>query len=573
MHSIANVVRSFAMLPDPSVKYRPFPPVALADRQWPGRVVSQAPMWMSTDLRDGNQSLFEPMNGEKKMTMFRMLCAIGFKEIEVAFPSASQTDFDFVRGLIDDGHIPADVTIEVLTQAREHLIRRTMEAVRGARRAIVHVYNATSRPFREIVFGMDKAEVVAMAVDAVRLVREIADTMPETEIVLEYSPETFTATELDFAKEVCDAVTAVWGATPTRKVILNLPTTVEVATPNVYADQIEWMHRHLARRDSVIISIHPHNDRGTAVAAAELAMMAGAERVEGCLFGNGERTGNVDLVTLALNLYTQGVDPRLDFSDINAVARTVERCNQLPVHPRHPYVGDLVFTAFSGSHQDAIRKGFAAQEAGTPWNVPYLPIDPTDLGRSYDSVIRVNSQSGKGGIAYLMESEYGVVMPRRLQVEFAGIVQRHADADGGEIGAARLWEIFAATYLDDATRVRYVDHQLFEHGTAQGIRIRVEVDGMPHFLSGEGNGPIDAAVHAFRRFGMAVQVRSYEERAMDPSGEARACAFLEVGRPGEAGECYGVGIDTNIVTASIKALLGGINRSGAAACGENSAAA
>ncbi|HJW01715.1 MAG TPA: 2-isopropylmalate synthase, partial [Azospira sp.] len=368
------------MLKQPAAKYRPFPPVNLADRQWPNRSITAAPVWMSTDLRDGNQSLFEPMNAERKMRLFRTLCDIGFKEIEVAFPSASQTEFDFVRGLIEGGHIPADVTIEVLTQAREHLIRRTMESLKGAKRAIVHVYNATSEPFRDIVFGMSKAEVVDMAVSAVTLVKQLATEQPETEWVLEYSPETFTATELDFAKEVCDAVTAAWGASPDNKVILNLPTTVELATPNVYADQIEWMHRHLARRDSVIISLHPHNDRGTAVAAAELGLMAGADRVEGCLFGNGERTGNVDLVTLALNLYTQGVEPGLDFSDINAVARTVEHCNQLPIHPRHPYVGDLVFTAFSGSHQDAIKKGFAAQEASDPWNVPYLPIDPADVG-------------------------------------------------------------------------------------------------------------------------------------------------------------------------------------------------
>jgi 2-isopropylmalate synthase len=416
------------MLSNPASKYRSFPPVVLTDRQWPNGTISKPPIWMSTDLRDGNQSLFEPMNAERKTRMFKMLCEIGFKEIEVAFPSASQTDFDFVRSLIDGGHIPDDVSIEVLTQAREHLIRRTMDSVRGARRAIVHVYNATSKPFRETVFQMSRAEVIDMAVAAVKLIRDLAAQAPETEWVLEYSPETFTATELDFALEVCNAVTAAWGATPDDKVILNLPTTVEMATPNIYADQIEWMHRHLDRRDSVIISLHPHNDRGTAVAAAELALMAGAERVEGCLFGNGERTGNVDLVTLALNLYTQGVAPGLDFSDINAVARTFEQCSQLPIHPRHPYVGDLVFTAFSGSHQDAIKKGFAVEQSDGFWNVPYLPIDPADVGRSYDSVIRVNSQSGKGGIAYLLEAEYGVVMPRRLQVEFSGVVQQQVDA-------------------------------------------------------------------------------------------------------------------------------------------------
>jgi 2-isopropylmalate synthase len=553
------------MLPNPASKYRPFPPVNLTDRQWPGRVIDRAPIWMSTDLRDGNQALFEPMNGEKKMRMFKTLCAIGFKEIEVAFPSASQTDFDFVRTLVEGGHIPDDVTIEVLTQAREHLIRRTMESVRGAKRAIIHVYNATSPVFRETVFGMSKPEVVKMAVDAVRLIKQLAAAQPETEFILEYSPETFTATELDFAKEVCDAVTAEWGATPERKVILNLPATVEVATPNVYADQVEWMHRHLARRDSVILSLHPHNDRGTAVAAAELGLMAGADRVEGCLFGNGERTGNVDIVTLALNLYTQGVAPGLDFSDINAVARTAEHCTQLPIHPRHPYVGDLVFTAFSGSHQDAIKKGFAVQQGQATWNMPYLPIDPRDVGRSYDSVIRVNSQSGKGGIAHLLETCYGIVMPRRLQVEFSAEVQRHTDAHGGEMSAADIWALFSRTYLDAATPVRYVEHHLFEHGKAQGIRLAVEVNGVAHLLSGEGNGPIDAAVHALRGIDIDVQVRSYEERAMSPSGdagEAVACAFLELARHGDSMERYGVGLDANIVTASIKAILGGVNRLG-----------
>ena len=563
------------MRPDPERKYRPFPPVALTDRQWPGRVHTHPPIWMSTDLRDGNQALFEPMNGERKLRMFHTLCEIGFKEIEVAFPSASQTDFDFVRTLIEDGHIPEDVTIEVLTQAREHLIRRTMESLRGARRAIVHVYNATSAPFRDIVFGMSKAEVVDMAVSSVRLIRELAAEQPETEWVLEYSPETFTATELGFAKAICDAVTAEWGATPDNKVIINLPSTVEMATPNVYADQIEWMHRHLARRDSVILSVHPHNDRGTAVAAAELAMLAGADRVEGCLFGNGERTGNVDLVTLALNLYTQGIAPGLDFSDINKVARTAEHCTRLPIHPRHPYVGDLVFTAFSGSHQDAIRKGFAVQQPEAQWNVPYLPIDPADLGRNYGSVIRVNSQSGKGGVAYLMEAEYGVVMPRRLQIEFSAVVQRHTDRHGGEVSGADIWALFSQTYLEANEPVRYVEHHLFEHDGRQGIRLSVEKDGVTHLLSGEGNGPIDAAVHALRSIGIDLQVRGYEERAMANSvdgGDARACAFVEVAHTGGRRECYGVGIDGNIVTASVKSLVGAAARLGVADVAESRAA-
>jgi 2-isopropylmalate synthase len=551
------------MLKTPSSKYSPFQAVALADRQWPNQTLTAPPIWMSTDLRDGNQALFEPMNAERKMRMFRTLCDIGFKEIEVAFPSASQTDFDFVRQLIEGNHVPPDVTIEVLTQAREHLIRRTMASLKGARRAIVHVYNATSKPFRDIVFGMSRTEIIDMAVSSVRLIRQLAQEHPETEWVLEYSPETFSSTELDFALEICDAVTAAWGATPVDKVILNLPATVESATPNVYADQIEWMHRHLARRDSVILSVHPHNDRGTAVAAAELALMAGADRVEGCLFGNGERTGNVDIVTLALNLYTQGVAPGLDFSDINAVARTVEHCNQLPIHPRHPYVGDLVFTAFSGSHQDAIKKGFAVQKPDAPWNVPYLPIDPADVGRSYDSVIRVNSQSGKGGIAYLLEMEYGVVLPRRLQVEFSGEVQRHTDTHGGEMTAAEIWQLFSQKYLVAQTPLRYVEHHLFENDRGQGIRLHVESGGVKHLLAGEGNGPIDAAVHALRALDMELQVRSYEERSMGQSGkggDAQACAFMEVTRPGSTIECFGVGLDTNIVTASIKALVSGVNR-------------
>lgn len=550
----------------PNRKYTAFAPVGLVDRDWPNRVIDKAPIWMSTDLRDGNQALFEPMNSEKKMRMFKTLCAIGFKEIEIAFPSASETEFGFVRSLIEGRHIPEDVRIEVLTQAREHLIRRTMESLKGARQAIVHVYNATSKTFRDNVFGMSKAEVVKMAVDAVKLIKTLADDMPETEITLEYSPELFTATELDFAREVCDAVTEAWGATPQRQVILNLPTTVEIATPNIYADQIEWMHRNLARRDSVIISLHPHNDRGTAVAAAELGLMAGADRVEGCLFGNGERTGNVDLVTLALNMHTQGIDPQLDFSDINAVARTYEHCTQLPIHPRHPYVGDLVFTAFSGSHQDAIKKGFAAQKADEPWTVPYLPIDPADVGRSYDSVIRVNSQSGKGGIAYLMETEHGIVMPRRLQVEFSGIVQKHTDTHGGEVTADDIWRLFSSTYFESTVPVRYREHHLYEHGDAQCIRLSVELDGTPHILTGEGNGPINAAVHALQSAGIGVQVRSYEERSMVPIGEdgnAQACAFMEVAGA-DGGDRYGVGIDSNIVTASLKALISGINRAGIA---------
>lgn len=545
------------MLSRPDTKYRPFPPVGLADRTWPDRVIERTPIWMSTDLRDGNQALFEPMDAERKLRMFEMLCAVGFKEIEVAFPSASQTDFDFVRRLIEGGHIPEDVTIEVLTQARPHLIERTIASLRGARRAIVHVYNATAPVFRDVVFRMSREEVVRMAASSVRLVRELCAAHPETDWVLEYSPEAFTATELDFAREVGDAVAEAWGATPERRLILNLPATVEVATPNVYADQIEWMHRHLARRDCIILSVHPHNDRGCAVAAAELALLAGAERVEGCLFGNGERTGNVDLVTLALNLYTQGIDPGLDFSDIDAVARTTESCNRLPIHPRHPYAGDLVFTAFSGSHQDAIRKGLAARRPDDCWEVPYLPIDPADLGRTYDSIIRVNSQSGKGGIAYLLESGYGLAMSRRLQIEFSGVVQRHTDATGSEVSAARLWEMFAREYLHANAPLRYREHHLFERGPAQGIRLTIEIEGRPVTLVGTGNGPIDAVVQAL---GMPVRVQSYEERGLGQGADSKAAAFVEVALGGNSPSGYGVGVDSNIVTASVLAILSGINR-------------
>jgi 2-isopropylmalate synthase len=555
------------MLQNPSTKYKSFPAVNLRDRQWPTKTISSPPIWMSTDLRDGNQSLFEPMNAERKMRMFKMLCEVGFKEIEVAFPSASKTDFDFVRTLIEGNHIPDDVTIEVLTQAREHLIIRTMESLKGAKKAIIHVYNATSKPFRDTVFGMSKDDVIAMAVSSVSLINELAEKQPETQWTLEYSPETFTATELDFALEICNAVTQTWGATPNNKVILNLPATVEVATPNVHADQIEWMHLHLDRRDSVILSLHPHNDRGTALAAAELGIMAGADRVEGCMFGHGERTGNVDIVTLALNLYTQGVSPELDFSDIDAVGRTVEECTQLPIHPRHPYVGDLVFTAFSGSHQDAIKKGLAAQQDDAIWTVPYLPIDPKDVGRSYDSVIRVNSQSGKGGIAYLMESEYGIMMPRRLQVEFAGVVQHHTDSHDGEIMAADIWQLFSGTYLDKGidTTVSYNTHHLYEDDYAQGIDLNVEINGEIHHLKGKGNGPIDAAVHAIQSVGFVITVRNYEERSINASlmgSDANACAFIQISDANDQAikEVYGVGIDQNIVTASIKALISGINR-------------
>ena len=545
------------MLKNPATKYRPFTPIKLADRTWPDHVIAKPPIWMSTDLRDGNQALFEPMDGERKMRMFRALVNIGFKEIEVAFPSASDTDFAFVRSLIENQEIPSDVTIEVLTQARDHLIERTMESLRGARRAIVHLYNATSPNFRQTVFGLDKAGVKEIATSSAALIRRLAEQQPDTEWIFQYSPETFSGTELEFAKEVCDAVVEVWNATPQHKVIINLPATVELATPNIYADQVEWMHRNLARRDAIILSVHPHNDRGTAVAAAELAVMAGADRVEGCLFGNGERTGNVDLVTLALNLYTQGVHPGLDFSNINDVARTVEHCTQLPIHPRHPYVGDLVFTAFSGSHQDAIKKGFAAQAADAQWEVPYLPLDPADVGRTYDSIIRVNSQSGKGGIAYLLEAEYGLVMPRRLQVEFSTTVQKLADMTGQEVTAKDIWTLFREEYLENSEPLQYVGHHLFEHGAQQGMELTVTLFNREFTLRGEGNGPIDALLHALRA---QAKLHSYEERAMGQGADASAVAYAEIVADSVPGTSFGVGIHQNIVTAPVLAVINGLNR-------------
>ena len=545
------------MLKNPQTKYRPMPPVGLKDRRWPDQVITRPPIWMSTALRDGNQALFEPMDGARKMRMFKTICAVGIKQIEVGFPSASQTDFDFVRELIEGGHVPDDVTIEVLTQAREDLIRRTFESLRGARQAIVHVYNATAENFRRIVFNVDEDGCRQIAIDAATLIRQLAAERPETRWTFQYSPEVFSGTELPFALAVCNAVTEVWQPTPDNKVIYNLPATIEMSTPNIYADQIEWMHRNLDRRDSIVLSVHPHNDRGCAIAAAELAVMGGADRIEGCLFGNGERTGNVDLVTLALNLYSQGVDPGLDFSNINAVARTVEDCTQLPIHPRHPYVGDLVFTAFSGSHQDAIKKGFAAQKPTALWEVPYLPLDPADLGRTYDSVIRVNSQSGKGGIAYLLEATYGLVMPRRLQVEFSGVVQRHTDSTGAEVTAQELWELFNDTYVRADDPLRYLGHHLAEHGAQQGIRIEVEIDGRAVSLRGDGNGPIDAAVRALH---LPLQVQSYEERSLGHGAGARAAAMVEVAFEDVSATTFGVGLDANIVTASIRALISGANR-------------
>ncbi len=551
------------MLTDPSHKYAAQPRIALPDRQWPERALTAAPIWLSTDLRDGNQALFEPMDSQRKLRLFRLLCDIGCKQIEVAFPAASKIEYDFVRELIEGEHVPDDVTIGVLTQARAPLIERTLQSLRGARRAIVHVYNATSRPFREIVFGMGRDQVVRMATDAVEQICELTAQQPATEWLLEYSPETFSATEPEFALEICDAVTAAWGAAAGRPVILNLPATVECATPNVYADQIEWMHRHLARREYVVLSVHPHNDRGTAVAAAELALMAGAQRVEGCLFGHGERTGNVDLVTLALNLYSQGIAPGLDFSSLHAVARTVEDVTGLPVAPRHPYAGDLVFTAFSGSHQEAIRKGMARQQAHEPWQVPYLPVDPADLGCSYASVIRVNSQSGKGGVAWLLEAACGIRLPRRLQIEFAASVQQHLDEVGGEIDGETLWQLFRREYLTAEQPLRLGGYQCYGNGTRLGIRMTVDWRGCTSHIAGEGNGPIDAAVAALRALGIEMRVHQFESHALSADEEgaaAQACVFIEAAVADSSRMCYGVGIDANSTHAAISALTSACNR-------------
>lgn len=547
------------MLKQPTTKYRPFPSIDLPERTWPTQTITQPPIWLSTDLRDGNQALIEPMNASRKLRLFKLLVEIGFKQIEVAFPAASQTDFDFVRNLIEQQLIPNDVTIQVLTPAREDLIRRSFESLQGAKRAIVHLYNATSAVFRRSVFNLDHSGTIQLAVSAAEWMKQLAAAQPETEWQFEYSPETFTATELDFAKRICDAVLDVWQPTPQHKAIINLPATVELATPNVYADQIEWMHSHLAGRDSLILSVHPHNDRGCGTAAAELAQMAGAQRVEGCLFGNGERTGNVDLVTLALNLYTQGIHPGLDLSEINRVARTVEDCTQLPIHPRHPYVGDLVFTAFSGSHQDAIRKGFGVQKPDAIWEVPYLPIDPADLGRTYESVIRVNSQSGKGGIAFLLERDYGLVLPRRLQIEFSQVVQQAVDASGQEMAAARLWELFCQEYLHNHL-LQYVSHHLAaegKDGAVQIISVKLKLGEQLVTLSGRGNGPIDAFLDALA---LDVQVYHYEERSLGQGSGASAIAFVEIDADYLPGSLYGVGVHSNIVTASLLAVLSAINR-------------
>jgi 2-isopropylmalate synthase len=556
-------------------RYRPYHEqfaVDLPHRQWPGNRLTGPPRWCAVDLRDGNQALIDPMSPARKRRMFHLLVQLGYKEIEVGFPAASQTDFDFVRQLIEQDMIPDDVTIQVLVQCREHLIERTFESLRGARRAIVHFYNSTSTLQRRVVFGLDRDGITDIATQGARLCQKYAEIItPDTDVYYEYSPESYTGTELDYALEVCSAVIDVIDPTPVRPLIVNLPATVEMATPNVYADSIEWMHRHLPRRHGVVLSLHPHNDRGTAVAATELGLLAGADRVEGCLFGNGERTGNVDLVTLGLNLFSQGVDPQIDFADIDEIKRTVEYCNQLPVHERHPYAGDLVYTSFSGSHQDAIKKGFEAiaadaRAAGVPvdayeWGVPYLPIDPRDVGRSYEAVIRVNSQSGKGGVAYIMKEEHHLDLPRRLQIEFSSVVQRHTDNEGGEVEPQAMWDIFAREYLVEHQANRTVRLEDYTTTTIEGkveLLADVYVVDRPRSLGAVGNGPIDAYVQALTALGVQVRVLDYHEHAMSSGGDAQAAAYVETEVDGVT--VWGVGLDANIVTASLKAVTSAVNR-------------
>ena len=552
----------------PVHKYRPYPPVGLPDRKWPDRAITAAPVWCSVDLRDGNQALIDPMDVHRKRRLFELLVRMGFKEIEVGFPSASQPDFDFVRLLIEENLVPDDVTIQVLTQAREELIDRTFESVLGAKRVIMHLYNSTSTLQRKVVFGQERHGIVEIAVRGAEQIKQLAAAQPGTDFVFEYSPESFTGTELDFAQEICEAVLEVWSPTPDHKAILNLPATVEMSTPNIYADQIEWCDRNFRMRDSFILSVHPHNDRGAAVAATELAMMAGAERVEGTLFGNGERTGNVDLVTLALNLFSQGVDPGLDLSNIDELRRVVEASNQLPVHPRHPYVGDLVYTAFSGSHQDAIKKGMEAiqKSKGDLWEVPYLPIDPHDVGRTYEAIIRVNSQSGKGGVAYIMRNDHHLDLPRRLQIEFMRVIQGITDATGKEISPAEIWAAFQATYLSPSPNLELVQHDTSDHAgngaAASGTLLQavIRVEGAEHSITGRGNGPIAAFTDALaRECGLKLQVVDYLEHAVGAGSDATAVAYVEATHGGGPA-MWGVGMSPNILTASLKAVVSAANR-------------
>ncbi|WP_068077597.1 2-isopropylmalate synthase [Novosphingobium lentum] len=551
------------MLRDPSVKYRPFPQINLPDRQWPGRTITQPPRWLSTDMRDGNQSLIDPMDAEKKNRFFDLLVRIGLKEIEVGFPSAGATEFDFISSLVRNDRIPADVLVQVLTQSREDLIKTSFESLEGARAAIVHLYNAVSPLWRQVVFGLEQPQIKAIAADGAKVLRDQAARFPATEWHFEYSPETFSTAELDFSIECCEAVMQVLQPTPERPIILNLPATVEAASPNIYADQIEYFCRNLPNRDAAVISLHTHNDRGTGVAAAELGLMAGADRVEGCLFGNGERTGNCCLVTVALNMYTQGIDPGLDFSDIDQVIQTVEYCNQLPVPARHPYGGELVFTAFSGSHQDAIKKGFAAQEQRNDdlWQVPYLPIDPADLGRSYEAVIRVNSQSGKGGFAWVLEQDQGLKLPKRMQAHFSRHVQDLADQVGRELHAQDIWDVFQQTYrLNTPQHFQLIDYE--ETRGTDGTRMfagKIAVDGQVQSVSGRGNGLLSSVVATLAdSFGVTLDVRDYSEHAMAKGSDARAAAFVECGLP-DGSVIWGVGIDEDVATASVRAVLSAAN--------------
>ncbi len=550
------------MLDNPASKYRPFVAVDLPDRQWPARRIEAPPQWCSVDLRDGNQALIDPMDLERKQRLFDLLVKVGFKQIEVGFPSASQTDFDFVRALIEDDKIPDDVSIQVLTQARPQLIDRTFEALEGARNAIVHVYNATDPMFRRVVFGVDKAECKQIAVEATTRIRQRMDEAPATQWTFQYSPELFTTTEMDFAVEIVEAVMEAFEPTLDQRMIVNLPATVEVAPPNNYADQIEWFCRNVRNRDTLIVSVHPHNDRGTGVAAAELTLMAGADRVEGTLFGNGERTGNVDIVTLAMNMYTQGVHPQLDFSNITPVMREVEYCNQLPVHPRHPYVGDLVFTAFSGSHQDAIKKGMADRRANPEafWEVPYLPIDPMDVGRSYEAVIRVNSQSGKGGISYLLEQEHGIELPRRLSIEFSQVVQEVADRTGREITSTMIYQAFSDEYLEQRSPFALLGHRLSSEPDSPRVSVEATIEerGERRVIQGEGNGPLAAFIKALAAAGHDVEIIDYHEHSRGQGADAEAIAYVEVRIDGKA--VFGVGTDESITSASMKGVMSAINR-------------
>jgi 2-isopropylmalate synthase len=554
----------------PCHRYTPFKPVELPDRTWPAKSITKAPRWLSTDLRDGNQALIDPMSPARKHKMFELLVRMGYKEIEVGFPSASQADFDFVRELVEEDRVPDDVRISVLTQAREDLIERSVQSLVGAHMATVHLYNATAPIFRRVVFRIDREECKALAVEGTRHTMKYAEALLDgTDFGYEYSPEIFMDTELDYALDVCAGVMDAWQPGPGREIILNLPCTVERSTPNVYADQIEWMSRNLPNRDYVCLSVHTHNDRGTAVADAELAVLAGADRIEGCLFGNGERTGNVCLVTLGLNLFSQGIDPMIDFADIDEIRRTVEYCNQIPVHPRHPYAGDLVYTAFSGSHQDAIKKGFEALEAEAaaantpfgeyPWAVPYLPIDPHDVGRTYEAVIRVNSQSGKGGVAYIMKAEHQLDLPRRLQIEFSRVIQGHTDAEGGEVSPAAMWEIFSAEYLG-AGSLALLDHQTSSVVESKhALAAEISVDGRPQQIEGNGNGPISAFCDALASIDVHARVLDYAEHALTAGTDAQAAAYVECEIGGQV--CWGVGVDTNTVTASMRAVLSAVNRS------------